>query len=202
MLIRFLLILFLVISSLLVFLQNQQLVSLKLWGFYTTPSLSLGSWIILFTLAGVITGLFWQLLVYLQTNQTKPIKSKKQPENPPKIPLSDPPKQSQSKSTPVSEWENSNTQEEDWYIVPPQTDVTPKSSPQANISPKTPPATKPPEQSKDTTYSYSYREATPQQRKNRIDQVYDANYRVITPPYKSHSDSSTEKEENDDGEWI
>ncbi|HBE20950.1 MAG TPA: hypothetical protein DEG17_03045 [Cyanobacteria bacterium UBA11149] len=52
-----------------------------------------------------------------------------------------------------------------------------------------------------SVYSYSYRE-TSKSGVDRADEVYDANYRVIIPPYqKSAPPSQEDKEENEDEDW-
>lgn len=180
-----LLILVLILSSIvLLWLQNQQLISLTMFGFYRTPELGLGVWVILFTLAGIITSILLQLLFSI----SKTTQAKVKPKPPVKESVKNIPPESQQQ--PEVEWGDQSEKSEPWdnlnHPAPPSPEKTPE----------TPPS---------TTYSYSYVKATPQEKKNSTDQIYDANYRIITPPYKESIPPPPEKDENEDKEdeeWI
>lgn len=51
-----------------------------------------------------------------------------------------------------------------------------------------------------SVYSYSYREPK-DTAVNKTEQVYDANYRVIRPPYKKNADKKTEEDDSEE-DWI
>ncbi|ELR98286.1 hypothetical protein [Gloeocapsa sp. PCC 73106] len=155
-----------VVSAMLLWLQNQQPISLTLFAVYRTPSLGLGVWMLLFTLGGVFTSWCLRLPLYLSGPSKERVKTKVPP-----------------KQTPEP-WEQADIPRE----IPKQ---TPEPWEQADIPRETPEQT--PETKTDTTYSYSYVKAPPKQQQNKTDQVYDAPYRIITPP----SDPDPEDED-----WV
>lgn len=186
-----LLILGLIVGSIvLLWLQNQQPISLTMFGFYRTPELALAVWLILFTLAGVITSILLQSLGSFPRN-SKPEKVK--PKTPVKEAVKNIPRESQPQ--PEEDWGSEAKNSEPWDNLKP-----PESPPEQPVTPTPPP---PEETPLNTTYSYSYVKATPQQKKNTTDQIYDAPYRIITPPYQENIPPSSQNEEDEeDEEWI
>ena len=56
-------------------------------------------------------------------------------------------------------------------------------------------------QSSDTTYSYKSRPAN-ENKDQKVDRVYDANYRVIDPSSRKNNSEGIETRQDDDEEWI
>jgi uncharacterized integral membrane protein len=215
-------------SIFLIWWQNQQLISLTMFGFYRTPSLPLGLWILWFSLMGIMTSLFWQLAAYFPKSQ--PEKSKNRPKE----------RETQSqidKSGSYLAWRpEPKATEEPWDSeimesspkIPPQPPQPPEETKKdtTSYSEETPPPEEtkkdttysysynketvpkeesPEETKKDTTYSYSYIKRKPEEKKNTTDQIYDAPYRVITPPYNRDTPPSSEENrvgDDEDEEWI
>lgn len=194
----------------LLFLQNSQALSLVVLGFYRTPELALGMWIILFTLAGVVTSFSWQLLRH--TPKSTKQKVKKQIPKPtdyrPNSEWKGENKPTDWANLPqtASEWEGENkptdwggippqTAEEPWETIPPPPPETPPEKPPESTT-TIPPQT--PEPKLDTTYSFSYVKSPPKQNQNNRDQVYDAPYRILNSPPVVEDN----KEEEDDEDWV
>jgi uncharacterized integral membrane protein len=182
-----------------------------------TPALPLGTWILGAIAAGAITSFFLQLLSYLQggssTRRFEEVRevpprsrsfSRERPENPApetQTPYTPPPPQTPPNST-ASDWEESS--DEDWDF---DEDPAPATSNQQDFerdySRDTPRSDRTsyevkqePKTSSKTgsVYSYSYREPT-EPGVGKADSVYDANYRLITPPYQKAAEP---QEEDDD----
>lgn len=193
-----LLVLVLVASSVvLLWLQNQQPISLKMFGFYQTPSLGLAVWILFFSFLGIITSLLLQGLLSFGSNNKQKVNTKKQ--------VKEEVKNTQSKSPeqPYMDWVDEPQTSEPWGNPNPpipQPQVTapppPSETPETPKTPETPPK---------STYSYSYTKATPQEKRNTKDQIYDAPYRIITPPYNNNPPpppASESDEDEDEEEWV
>lgn len=215
---RFKLVCLLIILSLVAILlgQNRELLSLKLFCpdvtsqscLYRTPALPLAAWIGLFTIAGIISSLLWQFLNQLATPSQKDrertqVKSQSKPE----VNYSRPQTAARSSTIPTSDWEESKS--EDWEGNFAETrsrseresqlkqDIFELDSKVDRVRDKTPNVS-----STDSTYSYKFREAKPKKKEEvspdtRTDEVYDVNYRTVSPPSTKKSDPI-----QDDEEWI
>jgi hypothetical protein len=195
-----LLVLVLVASSVvLLWLQNQQPISLKMFGFYQTPSLGLAVWMLFFTFLGIITSLLLQGLLSFGSNNKQKVTAKKQVKEEVKNTQSKPPEQ------PYMDWVDEPQTSEPWGnpnppISQPQVTSPPPPAPVPPEPPETPETPEPPAKS---TYSYSYAKATPQEKRNTKDQIYDTPYRIITPPYNDNSPPPPASDEDEDEEeWV
>ena len=191
-----LLVLVLVASSVvLLWLQNQQPISLKMFGFYQTPSLGLAVWILFFSFLGIITSLLLQGLLSFGSNNKQKVNTKKQ--------VKEEVKNTQSKSLeqPYMDWVDEPQTSEPWGNPNPPVSQPPVTSPPPpSETPETP---KTPETPPKSTYSYSYTKATPQEKRNTKDQIYDAPYRIITPPYNNNPPPPPASEsDEDEEEWV
>lgn len=180
-----------------------------------TPALPLATWMLGAIAAGVITSFFLQLLSYLQGGYSTrsfeeprevPPRSRsfrrerpKKPAPEPQIPYTPPPSEPPPNSR-TSDWEESG--DEDWDFDEEPAAATfnqqdferdevrgvqesDRTSYEVKQEPKTSSKT-------GSVYSYSYREPTVPG-VGKPDEVYDANYRIITPPYQK-----TAEPEDDD----
>jgi len=192
---KLLVLVFVASSIVLLWLQNQQPISLKMFGFYQTPSLGLAVWMLFFSFLGIITSLLLQGLLSFGSNNKQKVNTKKQ--------VKEEVKNTESKSLeqPYMDWVDEPQTSEPWGSPTPpipQPQVTPPSPP-----PETPETPKTPETPAKSTYSYSYTKATPQEKRNTKDQIYDAPYRIITPPYNDNPPPSVETDEDDnEEEWV
>jgi uncharacterized integral membrane protein len=195
-----LLIIALFLGSLAIFvLQNTQTISLVLFG-STIATLPVGIAILLSICAGIITSFILQII-----NQSRVRKYPQvYPESPNRNTFNYPPKNrvkpdSRSSFKP----EIKPVQKNDNYDEPKNLKDSPKTQIQNNI-------TKPVSDTesienqenltkKDTIYSYSYPKNKPKDI-NKTDNVYDANYRVIVPPYQQNEDQSLDDENEED--WV
>lgn len=191
-------------------LQNQQPVSLVFFGGITILTMPIGVWILIFTAAGVITSLILQLLNTL-SRQTTPkkrdfeeLKSDSSPF--PKQTYGDRKKQQEKRSPPTDyDWANSNDMD-DWNIEEPPTETTTtkpnfeRSLREESVKPvevqKQPKSIS----QKGSVYSYGYREPTDKV-SDKTDKVYDANYRVIQPPYRENTEQQTKIDEEEE-DWV
>jgi uncharacterized integral membrane protein len=219
------LILLLVLGGLCVFVvQNQTLISLVLLGNIITPKLPLGIWVLLFGTAGLFTTLVGQFLNRLLSSSTSARTYLDEPEPPQprspqrkKSPKTTNTTQQQTtrlqESLDSSDWESQSNPDwakpdvnDDWDIEnPPQEPTftrpnfernltdTQSQSFEAKQEPKT-------SSRSGSVYSYRYRD-DPESDSSKRDQIYDANYRVITPPYSQES-QSTNNERTEDEDWI
>ncbi len=195
---------------------------------YQTPQLPLAVWLFSFTLAGVLTSFVWQLFnrfgypagkkrelseptnffnyqpenvsgfeperrtVYEE--RRSPLESNRQPS----------PSVIENNNAARSDWEDRQN-DNDWNIEKPPSQTIKDISTSSQVEQ---------EKSYDknqepisvkrsgSTYSYTYREASDRsQEKKQESKIYDANYRMINPPYKSVQDSEKTKDE-DDEDWI
>jgi hypothetical protein len=186
--------------------QNLGVITLVFFGGIMTVKLPLAVWVLLFTLAGIISGLTLQFLYSFGRPLAAPKASPPIANNPKVSPPSPRPTyiQDSAASPPGNDWERDSG--DDWnFDAPPEKPTTIQDReefpPRVADGEKTN-FVKPPEDSYQTgsVYSYSYRTAK-QTRGEKAEQVYDVNYRIITPPAQ---DENQEREVNkaDEEEWI
>ncbi|MCZ8250695.1 hypothetical protein [Microcystis sp. LE19-195.1E] len=186
--------------------QNLGAITLVFFGGIMTVKLPLAVWVLLFTLAGIISGLTLQFLYSFGRPLAAPKASPPIANNPQVPPPSPRPTyiQDRAASPPGNDWERDSG--DDWnFDTPPEKPTTIQDReefpPRVADGEKTN-FVKPPQDSSQTgsVYSYSYRTAK-QTRGEKADQVYDVNYRIITPP--AH-DENEDREVNkaDEEEWI
>jgi len=195
-------------------LQNPQIIALVFFG---SPILqfSLGTWSLIFALLGLITSFFIQILA--RGSLSLQNKTKKQRPQPPfteeereEKPASRPSKWGQ-RSEPRSYRESEpepKTEDDEWEIeTPPRPTAIPSTNPVPQQAEEQPIKTEPRQPS---VYSYS---PSPESKEEPIKpkkiirpetkdrEVYDANYRVINPPYENPAKKKTE-ENTDEEDWI
>ena len=186
--------------------QNLGAITLVFFGGIMTVKLPLAVWVLLFTLAGIISGLTLQFLYSFGRPLAAPKASPRIANNPKVPPPSPRPTyiQDSAASPPDNDWERDSG--DDWnFDAPPEKPTTIQDReefpPRVADGEKTN-FVKPPQDSSQTgsVYSYSYRTAK-QTRGEKADQVYDVNYRIITPPAQ---DENEDREVNkaDEEEWI
>ena len=186
--------------------QNLGVITLVFFGGIMTVKLPLAVWVLLFTLAGIISGLTLQFLYSFGRPLAAPKASPPIANNPKVSPPSPRPTyiQDSAASPPGNDWERDSG--DDWnFDAPPEKPTTIQDReefpPRVADGEKTN-FVKPPQDSSQTgsVYSYSYRTAK-QSRGEKADQVYDVNYRIITPPAQ---DQNEDREVNkaDEEEWI
>jgi len=202
--------------------QNLGVITLVFFGGIMTVKLPLAVWVLLFTLAGIISGLTLQFLYSFGRPVAAPKASPRIGNNPTVPPPSPRPTyiQDSAPSPPLrrssgqasNDWERdsgddwnfdtpplrrSSEQAEKPTIIQEREDFSSRLADQERVD-----FVKPPSDSSQTgsVYSYSYRTAK-QTRGEKADQVYDVNYRIITPPAE---DQNEEREVNkgDEEEWI
>ncbi|OPF15774.1 hypothetical protein B1L04_25500 [Microcystis aeruginosa KW] len=184
--------------------QNLGVITLVFFGGIMTVKLPLAVWVLLFTLAGIISGLTLQFLYSFGRPLAAP---KASPANNPQVPPPSPRPtyiQDSAASPPGNDWERDSG--DDWnFDAPPEKPTTIQD--REEFPPRVADGekanfVKPPQDSSQTgsVYSYSYRTAK-QTRGEKADQVYDVNYRIITPPAQ---DENQEREVNkgDEEDWI
>jgi uncharacterized integral membrane protein len=197
-----------------------------------TPTLPLAVWIGGAIAAGALTSFFLQFLSYLQQAYAAPRVARPRnaasqagwtrPEPPKPEPEAEsdefeeetdftPPKTSSDRV--ASDWEESS--EGDWNFAPEEESTSQGWQEQQEFRREPPQETveaeprdreqkretKPPPQSS-STYSYGYREPK-DSGVGKTEVVYDANYRVITPPYRNLEELETRdrEEEEDEEDW-
>ena len=187
--------------------------------------LPLGLWVILFTLGGILTSLLMQGLTQFprQAAPKQTGKSRPRPQDPPETPYQRPKSNTSDWENPLpQEWEDVPPEDDDdeWDIEEPPIEKTIPRKPsrvketKSEFEVQQPSPTKASQEG--TVYSYTYRElsdrisATPPQDPPKVEKetsssspnpnkkVYDADYRVITPPYQPPQES----EDEDDESWI
>jgi hypothetical protein len=181
-------------------------ITLVFFGGIMTVKLPLAVWVLLFTLAGIISGLTLQFLYSFGRPLAAPKASPRIANNPTVPPPSPRPTyiQDTAPSARGNDWERDSG--DDWnFDTPPEKPTTIQDREEfssrladeekANF-------VKPPSDSSRTgsVYSYSYRTAK-QTRGEKADQVYDVNYRIITPPAQDQNEDR-EVNKGDEEEWI
>ena len=208
-----LLILLLTLGGVIIFaIQNREPVVLVFFGSSTALNLPVAGWIILFMAAGLITSLVVQLLNFQRgspPNQRSSNAAPRRPAPPPprQTNLEEPDQAQSYTATSASDWEQ---RQDDWNIEePPQSTVLKDferriAEDERSIEQQT----KPQPQS-GSVYAYRYPKtedagvkATPDKQDNSAsqtnkDNVYDADYRVVTPPYR---DATPPAEDEED--WV
>ncbi|MDY7049795.1 MAG: hypothetical protein RPG89_14560 [Microcystis panniformis WG22] len=199
--------------------QNLGVITLVFFGGIMTVKLPLAVWVLLFTLAGIISGLTLQFLYSFGRPLAAPKASPRIANNPTVPPPSPRPTyiQDTAPSPPLrrssgqasNDWERDSG--DDWnFDTPPLRRSSGQAEKPTTIQDReefpSRPAdqekvdfVKPPSDSSQTgsVYSYSYRTAK-QTRGEKADQVYDVNYRIITPPVEDQN----EVNKGDEEEWI
>ncbi len=168
-----------------------------------TPALPLAVWILISLAAGASTSLAIAFLLQLTNYVSQPKSSnQRQAQAPPKTPpynaSSAPPKTPppQERDRAVDDWQESAN--EDWDFEenvddqesPPQDNVQDSRSYEARSEPKSSYQT-------GSVYSYSYREPS-DSGVGRTESVYDADYRVLTPPYREPEKAQEQEQEEED----
>ncbi|TRU98598.1 MAG: hypothetical protein EWV75_05045 [Microcystis wesenbergii Mw_QC_S_20081001_S30D] len=186
--------------------QNLGVITLVFFGGIMTVKLPLAVWVLLFTLAGIISGLTLQFLYSFGRPLAAPKASPRIGNNPTVPPPSPRPTyiQDTAASAPDNDWERDR--DDDWnFDAPPEKPTTIQD--REGFSPRVADEekanfVKPPEDSSQTgsVYSYSYRTAK-QSRGEKVDQVYDVNYRIIKPPAQDQNEDQ-EVNKGDEEEWI
>ncbi|MCZ8065708.1 MAG: hypothetical protein ACK5QJ_05085 [Microcystis sp.] len=194
--------------------QNLGVITLVFFGGIMTVKLPLAVWVLLFTLAGIISGLTLQFLYSFGRPLAAP-KASPRIGNNPTVPLPSPRPtyiQDSAPSPPSNDWERdsgddwnfdtpplrrSSGQAEKPTIIQEREDFSSRLADQERVD-----FVKPPSDSSQTgsVYSYSYRTAK-QTRGEKADQVYDVNYRIITPPAQDQNEDR-EVNKGDEEEWI
>lgn len=202
------LILALVLGATVIFwVQNQQIVTLVFFGGIMTVKLPLALWVILFTGVGLLTSLLWQFLNYLSSSLNPAPRIVEAPKTKP-VPPPPPSRPARTEPAQPEPWQKTEP-EDDWDIeTPPPKPIQPKEEVERRL----------PEDDRSTSfevqqdpktvsrsgsvYSYTYREPRTPKREieDKTDRVYDADYRVITPPYQETSKPRTDSE--DDEDWV
>ena len=186
--------------------QNLGAITLVFFGGIMTVKLPLAVWVLLFTLAGIISGLTLQFLYSFGRPLAAPKASPRIANNPTVPPPSPRPTyiQDTAPSARGNDWERDSG--DDWnFDTPPEkpTIIQEREEFSSRLADEEKANfVKPPSDSSqtDSVYSYSYRTAK-QTRGEKVDQVYDVNYRIITPPTQ---DQNQDREVNkaDEEEWI
>ncbi|MDB9425706.1 hypothetical protein PN437_12510 [Microcystis aeruginosa CS-564/01] len=183
--------------------QNLGVITLVFFGGIMTVKLPLAVWVLLFTLAGIISGLTLQFLYSFGRPLAAPKASPRIGNNPTVPPPSPRPTyiQDSAPSPPSNDWERDSG--DDWnFDTPPEkpTIIQDREEFSSSLADEEKANfVKPPSGSSqtDSVYSYSYRTAK-QTRGEKADQVYDVNYRIITPP----AEDQNEVNKGDEEEWI
>ena len=186
--------------------QNLGVITLVFFGGIMTVKLPLAVWVLLFTLAGIISGLTLQFLYSFGRPLAAPKASPPIANNPQVPPPSPRPTyiQDRAASPPGNDWERDSG--DDWnFDAPPEkpTTIQDREEFPPRVADREPANfVKPPEDSSRTgsVYSYSYRTAK-QTRGEKAEQVYDVNYRIITPPAQDQNEDR-EVNKGDEEEWI
>jgi uncharacterized integral membrane protein len=232
---KLLLVLLILLVLSLLYVQNQQPLTLRLFCadvnqscLYQTPQLPLAVWLFAFTLAGVLTSLIWQLFNRFGYPAVKPRELAEptnfnyEPENLSGFEAERRTISEERRSTPEpnrqpspSVFENNNVSRSDWEDTQNNNDWNIEQPPSVTIKDSRINSQTEQAKSYDTnqeptnvqrsgsTYSYTYREASNDrsQEKKEEPKIYDANYRMINPPYKPVEERDNSQDE-DDEDWI
>jgi hypothetical protein len=182
----------------LLLVQNLQGMTLIFFGGVMTVTLPIAVWVFLFFLAGIISSLTLPFLYRFGRPLAAPSRPSPQPATPrPSYRVQETPA---APPRPATDWEAEGSGE-DWNAAaPPETPTKiqdtekpetvdrPLPEPESPLPPRTA-----------AIYSYSYRTAK-QTKEEKGDTVYDANYRIITPPSTGSTDEPKKTDEEED--WI
>ncbi|PSB32782.1 hypothetical protein [Chlorogloea sp. CCALA 695] len=165
----------------------------------TTPALPLAVWIVVSLAAGGGTSLAIASLFNVANYfaQSKP--SRKRPVKPPPRPQpssNTSTKRPQESNNSADDWLEDSISDQDW-----QYEENTQDSENAKVSTQDSRSYEGNSQAKSSkrqgsVYSYSYREPE-NSREGKTESVYDADYRVLTPPYKSPNPA----QDDDDDDW-
>lgn len=216
---KLLLVLILAVVLGLLFVQNQQLITLKFFCanlqgacLYRSPNFPLAVWLGVFIFTGIVTNLIWQLLNSLNTN-TRSARVSSQPytsvrENETYV------NEREGYRNNLPDWEQPSR--DDWNIEAPPSNtdtVAPlgeekfttqerdlnyqseTTQPKTEYEVKQQPSSV---QRSGSTYSYQYRQA--ENKQPETSQVYDANYRTLNSPNPIKPSESTTND--DDEDWV
>ncbi|MBR8831303.1 MAG: hypothetical protein N5P05_001508 [Chroococcopsis gigantea SAG 12.99] len=182
--------------------QNLQIVTLVFFGGIMTVQLPIAVWVLAFIFLGVFSNLTLQFLFGF--GRPAPRSSRTPTPTPPPAGPVDLNRTPPSYSVPKNDWERGGG--EDWDIDAPPVEPTYIKNPAPTEPENGPVNGLEIDQSPDTTiqtgtvYSYSYRESKKSD-KSGSDPVYDADYRIITPP-PVNTPSPEPKNDDDDEEWV
>lgn len=162
----------------------------------TTPALPLAVWILISLVAGAGTSIAIASLFNLANYFAQPKSSNKRQVKPPPRPqpfssntYTKPPVQDTSNSDRVDDWLENPINDEDWNYQENTVDSKSDSATSDPQDSRSYEVNSEPKKSKrqGSVYSYSYREDEENENsgKGKSESVYDADYRVLTPPYKS-----------------
>ena len=220
-----LLILLLSLGGVIIFaIQNREPVALVFFGSPIALNLPVAGWMILSMVAGIVTSLVIQLLNF---QRGYPPNQRSSTNFAPRQPTPPPPKQTNREepyqaqsftaTTPASDWESQR--QDDWNLEePPQSTVLKDferrlAEDERSVEQQPKPQTS---SQSGSVYSYGYRKAedevkktAPDKRDDSVqtdqptsqtdkDKVYDADYRVVTPPYRQNVTPPSEDEED----WV
>ncbi|MEA5515162.1 LapA family protein [Nodularia sp. UHCC 0506] len=197
------------IVSLLLVQNWSPVLSLVFLGVRTLP-LPLAMWIFFSTAAGAFTSLIITTLLKVsnyfgEPQRQRPYKStgtsprakatsREEPQPPPYRPSTAPSKTESNNSNAFDDWETNDSRNDDWDFDEPQREA-PTPSPQTYERQQEPQNRSQP----GSVYSYNYSDP-----KNtavgKTESVYDADYRVIIPPYEPSTINQTD-EPADDDDW-
>lgn len=193
------LIIFLVLLGLvgLFALQNLQVIQLVFFGGILTLKLPVIVWLILFTLAGLLTSLLLQALTSYPRSSAPQVPPR------PTVPPSPKPQPQPVYKTKDPIFDDWDLQQTSPTPSPPTKEAEIPEFPRRKVEEKTPLEEKiptpPTTLQNETIYPYTYREEEKSAQK-ATKPVYDADYRVITPPYRP-PDNSTPVDD-DSEEWV
>lgn len=189
---------------------------LRFLGVQTQP-LPLAVWILFGVIAGAITSLFITACFKVSNYFTSPSKPRRRKEvkasPPPRTTRAEAPKSSganyttttsqpKTASTPsndLNEWESNSSDDWDFAEDTQDTDKKQKTEPQDTVRDSTnyEAKTEPKSDSRSGSYSYNYREPS-NSGVGRTESVYDADYRVLTPPFRQTSTNENKNQNSDD----
>ncbi len=201
----------------LLLMQNwSPVLALRFLGVQTQP-LPLAIWILLGVVAGAITSLFITACFKLSNYfaQSQPRKRRKEVQaSPPRsrttraeAPRSNPanyttttsqPKTNSTPSDDFNDWESNSSN--DWNFEEDTQDTDKKQKPEPGDTVRDTnyeTNTQPKSSERSSSYSYSYREPS-NSGVGRAESVYDADYRVLTPPYRQ---TNTNENKNQNNDW-
>lgn len=213
---RLVILLILGLGLIIFFLQNSAPIALVFWSTIKTPSLPVAVWIVLFALAGMLSSLLLQMLSQypkeVSSNRNYPREQVSYSNQAPRSPSPET-RNFQPIDSESSPSDGVVDEDEDWDIeAPPKQATRPQYPPPPVVEKKEEEAPPQPIPRSPSPYSYVYKEKetikSPQKKTTKQapetvkrDQVYDANYRVITPANKEYN-TPTERPLEDDEEWV
>lgn len=177
-----------------------------------TQAIPLAMWILFSTTAGAFTSLFisslFRFSTYFARQQrsrlkspaTSPRRNQTRREEPSSRPASPPPTPTASdRSADVADdWETNSSADDDWDFEEKPKETTTPNRENTQIKDETsyePQEDRQTNPQSDSVYSYSYRQ--PKNAVGRTESIYDADYRVIIPPYQAPDTN----QKNDDDDW-